>query len=61
MHDKLAAGWQYASQTDKSRALHESLQSWDKLPEEEKEKDRRMVNGIPVILAKAGYAIEKIE
>lgn len=31
-----------------------------KLPEEEKEKDRALVHGIPVILARAGYAIEKV-
>jgi hypothetical protein len=60
MHDKKAAGWQYASLTEKLHKLHQALQSWDKLSDDEKEKDRRMVRGIPVILAKAGYAIEKV-
>jgi hypothetical protein len=60
MHDKQAAGWQYASLTEKPHKLHQALQSWDKLSDDEKEKDRRMVRGIPVILAKAGYAIEKV-
>ena len=41
------------------RRLHKCLVPWEKLPEEEKEKDRDMMRGIPVILARAGYAIVK--
>ncbi len=60
MSAKLAAGWQYAPQTDKARKVHQSLLPWDELSEEEKEKDRLFVRGIPAILAKAGYTMEKI-
>ncbi len=60
MAAKLAAGWKYASKTDKGRKLHQALLPWDELPEEEREKDRILVRGIPVILARAGYALEKV-
>jgi hypothetical protein len=32
---------------------------WEKPPEDEKEKDRDKVRGIPEVLAKAGYAVVK--
>ncbi|MGC9336437.1 MAG: RyR domain-containing protein [Anaerolineae bacterium] len=60
MHAKLAGGWQYAPQTDQLRKLNQAMLPWDELPEEEKDKDRNLVRGIPEIVAKAGYAIEKV-
>jgi hypothetical protein len=60
MKEKLDAGWQYAKMTDKAKKLNKFLISWDKLPEDEKEKDRVLVKGIPIILAKAGYIMVKI-
>ena len=66
MRDKQAAGWKYAPKTDKSRKLHQDLLPWDELPDktvdgdQAKDKDRLLVRGIPTILAKAGYAIEKV-
>ncbi|MCJ7624196.1 MAG: RyR domain-containing protein, partial [Anaerolineaceae bacterium] len=60
MRDKLAAGWKYAPKTDKAHKLNQTLIPWDELPEEEKNKDRVLVSGIPEILAKAGYAVEKV-
>jgi hypothetical protein len=57
MKAKLEAGWRYAPETDKAAKLHKCLVPWDKLPDEEKEKDRDLVRGIPQILARAGYAI----
>ena len=57
MQSKLDDGWIYASETDKAKKLHKCLVSWKKLPEEEKEKDRVLVRGIPEILSRAGYAI----
>jgi hypothetical protein len=59
MNDKFAAGWQYAPQTNKEEKLHQALIPWDQLPRDEKDKDREMVRGIPTILARAGFAIEK--
>ena len=60
MQEKLDTGWQYAKMTDKAKKLHQCLVSWDKLPEDEKEKDRVLVRGIPDILAKAGYIMVRI-
>jgi hypothetical protein len=56
---RLDDGWTYAPETNKNKKQHKCLVPWEKLPEEEKEKDRDMVRGIPVILARAGYAIVK--
>jgi hypothetical protein len=66
MRDKQAAGWKYAPKTDKSRKLHQDLLPWDNLPDKPvdgdhaKDKDRHLVRSIPRILAKAGYAVEKV-
>ena len=59
MTQMLREGWQYAPEKDKIKKLHDALLPWDKLPEEQKEKDRALIRGIPKILAKAGYAIVK--
>jgi hypothetical protein len=56
---KLDDGWAYAPKTNKAKKLHKCLVPWEKLPQEEKEKDRDLVRGIPAILARAGYAIVK--
>ena len=59
MQSKLADGWGYGARTNRVKKLHQCLVPWEKLPEDEKEKDRVMVRGIPVVLARAGYAIVK--
>jgi RyR domain/ATPase family associated with various cellular activities (AAA) len=59
MEAMLDDGWSYASETDPEKKLNKCLLSWNKLPEEEKEKDRDLVRGIPDNLAQAGYAIVK--
>ena len=59
MQAKLADGWTYAPETDKEKKLNKTLLPWDQLPEEEKEKDRDLVRGIPKMLARAGFAIVK--
>jgi hypothetical protein len=59
MNDKLSTGWQFAAKTDKAKKLHQALVLWEKLPKKEKDKDREMVRGIPKILARAGFAVEK--
>ena len=60
MQEKLDNGWQYAKKTDRVAKLHKSLISWEKLSEDEKEKDRALVKGIPEILSKAGYSMIKL-
>jgi len=59
MHSKFDDDWKPAPETDKPRKLHKSLVPWEQLSKEEKDKDRDLVRGIPVILARAGYAILK--
>jgi hypothetical protein len=59
VQQKLSAGWKYAEKTDRAKKLNSTLIEWGNLPEAEKAKDRALVRGIPVILARAGYAIEK--
>jgi hypothetical protein len=57
MAAKGADGWQHATETNENQKQHSSLVAWEKLPQKEKDKDVEMVRGIPVILAKVGYAI----
>jgi hypothetical protein len=56
---KLRDGWQYAPKTDRSKKLSDALLPWDKLPEDQREKDRDLVRGVPRVLVRAGYAIVK--
>lgn len=60
MRDKLTNDWKYTRKTNKDRKLNQALLPWDKLPENEKEKDRDLVRGIPEILSRAGYTIAKM-
>jgi len=55
----ISTGWRHAPETDRTKKVHSALVDWDELPEEDKEKDRDLIRGIPQILAKAGYAIVK--
>jgi hypothetical protein len=59
MQSKFDEGYAYAPETDKAKKLNKCLVPWKELPEEEKEKDRDLIRGIPEILARAGYAIVK--
>jgi hypothetical protein len=59
MQAKLDAGWIYGPKTDFKKKTNHCLVPWQKLPEEEKIKDRELVRGIPDILARAGYTIVK--
>ena len=59
MQSKLDDGWVYGPEIDRAKKLNKCLVPWKDLPEEEKDKDRDLVRGIPVILARAGYAIVK--
>jgi len=59
MREKLNNGWQYANKIDRAAKLHKSFVLWEKLSEDEKQKDRILVKGIPKILSKAGYRIIK--
>jgi hypothetical protein len=57
MESKLDDGWTQGPATDRKKKTHKCLVPWAKLPEEEKQKDRDLVRGIPEILTRAGYAV----
>jgi hypothetical protein len=59
IQSRLDDGWLYAPETDKARKRHNCLVPWAQLSEEERDKDRDLVRGIPRILARAGYAVVK--
>jgi hypothetical protein len=60
MRSKLDDGWSYAPKTDYAKKVNQCLLPWEKMPEEEKEKDRELVRGIPEILEEAGYTVVKL-
>ena len=59
MQSMLNEGRTYGPELDEVKKLHPCLVPWKELPEDEKEKDRDLVRGIPLILTRAGYAIVK--
>jgi hypothetical protein len=59
MKQKIAAGWTYAPKTDKRKKLHKGIVPYKQLSEEEKDKDRVLVQAIPKILNQAGYIMIK--
>jgi hypothetical protein len=54
---KLAAGWVYGTPTSQENKRHEAIVSWEELPENQKDKDRASVAGIPRLLGRCGYAV----
>ena len=52
-------GWVYGLEKDADKKTNPDLVEWDDLPEEEKEKNRRFVRGLPRSLARAGFQIER--
>jgi len=55
--ERRRAGWRYAAVRDDRRRHHPMLIKWEKLPEEEREKDRDAVRNIPEVLALVGLAV----
>jgi hypothetical protein len=54
-------GWRRTErEKDPERLRHPSLVAWEELSDEERQKDREAVLAIPAILARAGYAIERL-
>ena len=51
-------GWQLTTGAkDPHRRLHPLLVPWEELPEEEREKDRDVIRGLPRMLALVGYEL----
>jgi len=58
--EKTAAGWKYSSKKDVDNKTNPSILPWDELPGTEKEKNENFIRGLPKLLARAGFQIEKI-
>ena len=54
---KLAEGWSLGPEKDDEKKTNPTLVPWEELPDEEREKDRVQVRGIPRVLARAGYTV----
>jgi hypothetical protein len=61
MEEKTKAGWHYGIPRNDEKKLHPCLVPWKELPEEEKEKDRQAVGGIPGFLGQFGFEIYRFE
>jgi hypothetical protein len=59
MEGKLAAGFKAGKPTEEDPKRNEHLVEWDQVAEPIKQIDRDLIRGIPQILARAGYAVEK--
>jgi len=59
MEEKLKKGWRYGPVRDNDKKIHPSLKAYDKLDEEEKQKDRDTVTDLPKHLAMIGLQIYK--
>jgi hypothetical protein len=57
MEERLASGWRYGANRDNERKQHPLLVDYNKLPLEQKGKDRDAVRNISEIATKAGYQI----
>ncbi len=56
--EKAAEGWIYGPEKDPHQKTNPSLLPWDELPEEEQDKNRNFIRGLPKLLARAGFQIE---
>ncbi len=59
MREKLQAGWSFGPTVDPVARTHPCLVRYKRLPEEEKEKDRRVVERIPLLLRSVGLGIAR--
>jgi hypothetical protein len=57
MAQRRRAGWVYAAVRDDRRKQHPMIVEWERLPEYERDKDRRVVSRIPDLLARVGMHI----
>jgi hypothetical protein len=57
MVERLQNGWRFGATRDTAAKTHDSLVPWSQLPESEREKDRKFVQGWPDVLAEAGFEV----
>lgn len=58
---KRIAHWRYGKARDDTKKIHPCILEWEELPEDEKDKDRVTVLGLPAIVAAAGMTLERCE
>ncbi|GAA3029118.1 hypothetical protein GCM10020000_02120 [Streptomyces olivoverticillatus] len=60
MEERTADGWVHGPARDDAARIHPDLQSWERLPETVREKDRDAVRDVPGILASAGFQVIRL-
>jgi hypothetical protein len=60
MEDKRRNGWTYGPVRDNEKKIHPCLVSWEKLPENEQQKDRDVALNIIPLLKKAGLRVYRM-
>jgi len=58
--EKTAEGWRYGLEKDIAQKTNPSIMPWNELPENDQEKNKNYVRGLPRLLARAGFQIEKL-
>jgi len=58
--EKTAEGWRYGTKKDSDQKTNPSILPWDELPEGEQEKNKKHIRGLPRLLARAGFQIERL-
>ncbi len=59
MDERTRQGWTYGPVRDNARKHHPCLVPWEKLPEEEMQKDRDTVVNIPKLIGDAGFRVRR--
>ncbi len=59
VEERIAAGWILGAEKDNERKISPYLKSWEELDEEIREYDRVLFEGIPQMLSKLGYTVQK--
>ncbi|MDR1527713.1 MAG: hypothetical protein LBS46_08630 [Dysgonamonadaceae bacterium] len=60
MKSKIVDGWMYGKEKDAIQKTHPLLIAWEKLPEEEKQKDKDMAENIISLLKSIGLRVYKV-
>jgi hypothetical protein len=62
VEERLRDEWRYdPTIRDNEKKIHPSLVPWDELSEEDKDRDRNQVRGIPEYLARAGFRVYRLK
>jgi hypothetical protein len=52
-------GWQFGREKDLKKKTNPSLVPWEELPAEEQEKNKQFIRGLPRLLVRAGFQVER--